>query len=138
MRYTRPIYCFLKELQGEGSNDLAAGLQTDCQLPDGPEVEIHQATATQTPAVVEQILEHWKTFGLCVPSKVLILHDRSQIGNTPLAGLERLLDHPLRPYLETLDKPSGNAIGHTRVSAERSSGRCLRYQQPCFNGAALV
>ncbi|MFZ2279979.1 MAG: hypothetical protein WAW39_19440 [Prosthecobacter sp.] len=115
LRYTRPIYCFLKELQGEGSHDLAASLQTDGQLPDGPEVEIHQATAKQTPAVVEQILDHWKTSGLCVPSKVLILHDRSQIVNTPLAGLERLLDHPLRPYLETLDQPSGNAIGHTSI-----------------------
>lgn len=115
LRYTRPIYRFLKELQGEGSHDLAASLQTDGQLPDGPEVEIHQATVTQTPFVVEQILDHWKTSGLCVPSKVLILHDRSQIGNTPLAGLERLLDHPLRPYLETLDQPSGNAIGHTSI-----------------------
>lgn len=102
LRYTRPIYCFLKELQGEGSHDLAASLQTDGQLPDGPEVEIHQATAKQTPAVVEQILDHWKTSGLCVPSKVLILHDRSQIVNTPLAELERLLDHPFAP----ISKPS--------------------------------
>jgi hypothetical protein len=46
---------------------------------------------------------------------VLILHDRSQISNTPLAGLEHLLDHPLRPYLETLDQPFGNAIGHTSI-----------------------
>jgi len=115
LRYTRPIYRFLKELNGEGSQDLAASLQTDGQLPDGPEVEIHQATAAQTPAVVEQILDHWKTSGLCAPSKVLILHDRSQIGNTPLAGLEQLLDHPLRPYLETLDQPTGDAIGHTSI-----------------------
>jgi hypothetical protein len=115
LRYTRPIYRFLKELNGEGSHDLAASLQTDGQLPDGPEVEIHQATAAQTPAVVEQILDHWKTSGLCAPSKVLILHDRSQISNTPLAGLEHLLDHPLRPYLETLDQPTGDAIGHTSI-----------------------
>ena len=46
---------------------------------------------------------------------MLILYDRSQISNTPLAGLENLLDHPLRPYLETLDQPSVNAIGHTSI-----------------------
>jgi hypothetical protein len=94
----------LKELDGEGSHDLAASLQTDGQLPDGPEVEIHQATAAQTPAVVEQILDHWKTSGLCAPSKVLILHDRSQIGNTPLAGLEICSIIPCGP----ISKPSTN------------------------------
>ena len=115
LRYTRPIYRFLKQLDGEGSNDLVTGLHSDRQLPDGPEVEIHQAVASQTPALVEQILDRWHSSGLCAPSKVLILHDRSQIGNTPLAGLENLLNHPLRPYLETLDQPSGNAIGHTSI-----------------------
>ena len=115
LRYTRPIYRFLKQLDGEGSHDLVAGLHSDGQLPDGPEVEIHQAAASQTPALVEQILDRWNSSGLCAPSKVLILHDRSQIGNTPLAGLENLLNHPLRPYLETLDQPSGNAIGHTSI-----------------------
>jgi hypothetical protein len=50
----------------------------------------------------------------------LILHDRSQIGYTPLAGLESLLDHPLRPYPETLDQPSGNAIGH--ISIHKAKG----------------
>jgi hypothetical protein len=115
LRYTRPIYRFLKQLHGEGSHDLAASLQTDGQLPDGPEVEIHQAAASQTPALVEQILDRWHSTGLCAPSKVLILHDRSQISNTPLAGLEQLLDHPLRPYLETLDQATGDAIGHTSI-----------------------
>ena len=115
LRYTRPIYRFLKQLDGEGSHDLVTGLHSDGQLPDGPEVEIHQTAASQTPALVEQILDRWHSTGLCAPSKVLILHDRSQIGNTPLAGLDNLFDHPLRPYLETLDQPSGNAIGHTSI-----------------------
>jgi hypothetical protein len=115
LRYTRPIYRFLKQLDGEGSRDLVAGLHSDGQMPDGPEVQIHSATASQTPALISEILDHWQSSGLCPPSKVLILHDRSQIGNTPLAGLESLLDHPLRPYLETLDEPFGNTIGHTSI-----------------------
>ena len=115
LRYTRPIYRFLKTLDGEGSHDLTAGLETDGQLPDGPDVEMHSATEANTATTVEQILDHWKTSGLCVPSKVLILHDRSRIESTPLAGLDRLLDHDLRPYLETLDQIGGGTVGHTSI-----------------------
>ena len=115
LRYTRPIYRFLKSLDSEGSCELSASLQTDGQLPDGPEVEIYQTTEALTSATVQQILDRWKTSGLCAPSKVLILHDRSQISSTPLAGLDQLLDHPLRPYLETLDQAADDAIGHTSI-----------------------
>lgn len=115
LRYTRPIYRFLKQLDGEGSHALVAGLQCDGQLPEGPEVVVHDSTPLQTPSIVEGILDAWETSGMCSPSKVLILYDRSQIAKTDLAGLESLNDHPLNPFLETINQPVSDAIGHSSI-----------------------
>jgi hypothetical protein len=115
LRYTRPIYRFLQTLNGEGSHHLVASLQSDGPLHEGPEVEIHQGTASEIPALVTRVLDHWQTSGLCDPTKVLILYDRSRISTTALAGLDSLLDHPLKPFLEIVDQPAANAIGHSSI-----------------------
>lgn len=115
LRYTRQIYRFLKSLDGEGSQQLVAGLQTDGQLPEGPEVEVQQGRSEDISALVEQVLAKWFASGLCEPNKVLILYDRSQIERSALAGRDRLLDRPLKPFLETVDQPNGDAIGHTSI-----------------------
>ena len=115
LRYTRQIYNFLKNLEAEGTVDLVRGLRSDHRLLDGPDVELQECPSEETSKTVEQILDHWQSSGLCSPSKVLILYDRSTIDRTALAGLESLHDHELRPFLETVDNPNHGAIGHTSV-----------------------
>ncbi|CAN5683298.1 hypothetical protein BH11VER1_BH11VER1_40920 [soil metagenome] len=115
LRYTRSIYRFLKTLDGEGSHQLVTSLQSDGQLPEGPEVEVYQGSTAEIPALVEQVLEKWRTSGLCDPSKVLILYGCSHINKSALAGLTTLLDSPLKPFLETVDQPACKAIGHSSI-----------------------
>lgn len=114
-RYARPVYRFLTQLDGEGTHDLVAGLQTDGGLPDGPDVVLREGAALELPAIVEQILEEWEASGLCTPSKVLILYDRSSISKTSLSGVSDLAGHALLPFAETLDRPQEAAIGHSSI-----------------------
>ena len=120
LRYTRPIYRFLTQLDGEGTHDLVAGLQTDGGLPDGPEVVLKEGAASEVPSIVGQILDEWESAGLCAPAKVLILYDRGHISRTPLAGLEDIGGHVLLPFTETLDKPQQGAVG--RASIHKAKG----------------
>lgn len=115
LRYTRPIYRFLTQLDGDGTHDLVAGLQTDGGLPDGQDVVLKEGTASELPQIVERILDDWQSAGLCVPSKVLILYDRSSISKTQLAAVKDLVGHTLLPFAETLDKPQEAAIGHSSI-----------------------
>lgn len=115
MRYTRPIFQFLKTLDQEGSEGLAAGLQASGKLLDGPEVVIRCGTPQETVKQVEKILREWEDDGLCDPGKVLILYARSNIDNTVLSGLEELHGRGLRPYLDTLDSNGEEYIGHSSI-----------------------
>ncbi len=115
VRYTLPVYQFLKQLDGDGTRELVAGLQTDGQLPGGSAVILKEAPADQIPQAVEQILTSWETSGLCVPSKVLILYDRSTMDRTALGGIESLCGHHLAPFLDLVDEPNHRNIGHTSI-----------------------
>lgn len=115
LRYTRPVHHFLKTLDGEGTHRLVAGLPSQGQLPDGPEVLLQAGTPEQIPAMVEEILTQWQSGGLCAPSKVLILYDRSRIDRTALAGIESLCDHPLKPFVEWIENPQSRSISHSSI-----------------------
>ncbi len=115
LRYTRQIHHFLKSLEAGGTMDLIRGLRTEHRLLDGPEVIFKEGPAHQTANSVEAVLDDWQSSGMCMPSKVLILYDRSTIGRSVLAGLESLHNHHLKPFLETLDSPNEQAIGHTSI-----------------------
>ncbi len=115
LRYTRQIFRFLKSLDAEGTHDLIGGLRSDQQLLDGPEVVLRDSASKDTAQAVESILDDWHSSGLCAPSKVLILYDRSTIDRTALAGFERLHDQDLRPFLEIVDNPNHGYIGHTSI-----------------------
>ncbi len=115
LRYASPVYRFLTQLDGEGTNELVAGLQTDGGLPDGPDVVLREGGALELPTIVKQVLEEWEASGLCTPSKVLILYDRSNISKTSLSGVSDLAGHALLPFTETLDRPQEAAIGHSSI-----------------------
>ena len=115
LRYTRQILRFLKSLEAEGTMHLVRGLRTEQRLLDGPEVVLMECASDQTAKAVETVLDEWQTSGLCSPSKVLILYDRSTIDRSVLAGLQSLHEHDLKPFLEVVDSPNQEAIGHTSI-----------------------
>jgi hypothetical protein len=115
LRYTRPVFQFLRGLEAEGTRELVYGLKSTGPLMDGPDVLLRGGTAEELPGLVEQVLEQWETSGLCPPTKVLILYERSSIDRSALAGIEKLREHPLQPYLELVDQPNHHSIGHSSV-----------------------
>ncbi|MEY4484734.1 MAG: hypothetical protein RL693_2186 [Verrucomicrobiota bacterium] len=115
LRYTRQILRFLQGLKAEGTDRLVSGLKSGQQLLDGPEVLLKGCASEDTVKIVEEVLAGWLSAGLCSPSKVLILYDRSTIDRTVLAGLESLHDHDLMPILEVVDNAKQGTIGHTSI-----------------------
>lgn len=115
LRYTRPIHEFLLQLNADGSRALVAGLPRCGSLIDGPDVSLHETSEASLVATLTDILAEWQTSGLCPPSKVLLLYDRSQLDRTPLAGLEALNNHQLVPYAELQANPQPHAIAHSSI-----------------------
>jgi hypothetical protein len=115
LRYTRPIHEFLLQLNAEGTQDLVAGLPRQGALIDGPEVTTHETSSDAAIETIAEILADWQASGLCTPSKVLLLYDRSQINRTPLAGVEFLHQHRLVSYGDLQDQPESNTIAHCSI-----------------------
>lgn len=115
LRYTRPIHEFLLQLEAEGTQELVAGLPRQGTLIDGPEVTLHETSSETAGGTIEGILADWQTAGLCTPSKVLLLYDRSQIHRTPLAGVESLHQHRLVPYGDLQENPAPNTMAHSSI-----------------------
>jgi hypothetical protein len=115
LRYTRPIHDFLLQLDADGTRDLVAGLPRQGALIDGPEVKIHETSKDAAAASITEILADWQSLGLCQPSKVLLLYDRSQISRTALAGIDSLLQHRLASYGDLQDSPEANTIAHCSI-----------------------
>lgn len=115
LRYTRPVFQFLRSLEADGTRELVTGVRSTGPLMDGPDVVQRRGTAEELPRLVEEVLSGWETSGLCPPSKVLILYERSSIERSALAGIEKLRDHPLKPYLDLVDQPNPRCIGHSSV-----------------------
>lgn len=115
LRYTRPVFQFLRSLEADGTRELVTGLKSTGPIMDGPDVVQRRGGAEELPRLVEEVLGEWETSGLCPPSKVLILYERSSIDRSALAGLEKLRGHPLKPYLEIVDQPNHRSIGHSSV-----------------------
>lgn len=115
LRYTRPVFDFLRSLEAEGTRELVAGLKSTVELMDGPDVLQRQGGAEELPRMVEEVLEEWEASGLCAPTKVLILYERSTIERSVLADIKELCNHPLKPYVEVVDKPNHHSIGHSSV-----------------------
>lgn len=100
VRYSRPVFQYLKGLQSKALADLNAGLLQRGSLPDGPEVTILQADRTEVAAAADKILATWFEQGWCRPEQVLVLSRHRQIKNSALAGCVALAGKPLVNHLE--------------------------------------
>jgi len=93
VRYTRPIFEFLKGFQSTGADLLAKGLGPARDLPEGPEVIIvREDPITEA---VEAIVRDWTGKGLCRLDEILILGHRSELRSSSLGDLEKIGPWPL-------------------------------------------
>ena len=115
VRYTRPLHEFLLSLEAEGTAALVGGLPRFCPLVDGIEIALHSTEPDKVPTILESILEDWKTQGICSPSKVLLLYDRSHIDKTPLAKTSSLCNHRLIPFADSMEQPGPGTLAHSSI-----------------------
>ena len=98
LRYTRPVFCFLKELRSQATAPLVDELRHRGRLLEGPGVELHQAQESKVASKVGEIVTRWIGDGFCRADEILILSPHGQRWRTGLEGREmvgawRLADH---------------------------------------------
>ena len=64
LRYTQPIFLYLKQLRSEATKHLVDAIHAHDQLPVGPEVVELNCSPEDTRELVEQIVQDWKSKGL--------------------------------------------------------------------------
>jgi hypothetical protein len=116
VRYTRPIFEFLKQLDSPRLKDLVAGLKRMGTLPTGPEVETLTTSADEAVDVVSRIIRRWLDEGHCLAEDVMVLSARSRREDGILRGCEHLAGLPLKDYLE------GGIARISTTSANKAKG----------------
>ena len=117
LRYTRPVYDFLRKLTVPGSSAYGASLGSPLYLGEGPEVVICESTEQETASRVTAIAKEWIGKGLCLPRDILILGSHRDRSRTSLGDTQELGSIPLCDYAATT--PPGSI---PYLSIHRSKG----------------
>jgi hypothetical protein len=99
LRYSLPIFRFLKTLKSDATASLVDNLRSRVSLPEGPDVELHDVEPTRTATKVEEIVSRWVRDGFCRLDEILILSphgikaktslaNHSMIGEWPVVGID--------------------------------------------------
>lgn len=116
LRFTQPIFNYLKTLRTEETKHLVDTIQAHDKLPTGPEVMQLSASSEKTIEAVEKILNDWKSKGLCRPSDVALIGPRKWLKDTALGGSALLCGYEVADYSEVI---SGKVA---YLGAHRSKG----------------
>lgn len=122
LRYTRPVFEFLKTLRAPGTEGLVAQLSEPDDLPEGPEVILYHlpgASHAEVKDEVGKIISGWTEVGYCRPEEVLILHTRTDLRKSALGDCREIAGLPLVEYGTPLE-PDQEAIRH--LSINRAKG----------------
>ena len=98
LRFTRPIYSFLREAAGDPAHALFDGLLPHLHAPEGPAVEVWSAAQDGTVAAVESILKGWIQSGLCKTKDICILGLHKTLEGSSLKGQTEVSGCPLKDY----------------------------------------
>ncbi|NBB79813.1 MAG: DEAD/DEAH box helicase family protein [Verrucomicrobia bacterium] len=82
LRYTMPIYHYLKTLRADATKHLVDAIEAHDGLPTVPEVEQREVNELQVKDAVESIVSKWKEAGLCKPSDVVLIGPRKWLDNS--------------------------------------------------------
>jgi len=122
LRYTRPIYDFLRTLNAPGTEGLLERLCEPDDLPEGPDViqaDLEETTTQRVRSAVEEIIQNWIEDGYCQAEDILLLHARTRLQDSAIGPCETLSGLPLVEYGET--RESGRkCIRH--LSINRAKG----------------
>ena len=116
LRYSLPIFRFLKLLKSEATMSLADNLRSRTTLPEGPDVELHDVEPTGTKAKVEDIISRWVSDGFCCLDEILILSPHGTKAKTSLANHSRIGKWPVVGIHE--QKPGSLAL----ISINKAKG----------------
>ena len=95
LRYTLPIFRFLKTLQSEATSRLVNNLRYRSVPPEGPDVELCEVEPGRTVSKVEEVVTRWVNDGFCQLDEILILSPHGAKGKTSLANYSRIGEWPL-------------------------------------------
>src|SRR6516164_3216127 len=73
LRYTLPIFRFLKTLQSKATSRLVNNLRYRTVPPEGPDVELCEVEPGRTVSKVEEVVTRWVNDGFCQLDEILIL-----------------------------------------------------------------
>lgn len=97
LRYSGPMYRFLKTLESDGTRSLLESFDHRGPLHEGPEVEMYASESASTPGVVREIVLRWIAQGLCRTDEILIISRRKDLSATSLANVGSIGEWPLVP-----------------------------------------
>jgi hypothetical protein len=95
LRYSLPIFRFLKTLQSEATSSLVNNLQYRTLPPEGPDVEIYEVESDRTAPKVEEVVTRWVNDGFCRLDEILVLSPHGTKEKTSLANYSRIGEWPL-------------------------------------------
>jgi hypothetical protein len=95
LRYTLPIFRFLKTLQSEATSRLVNNLRYRTVPPEGPDVELCEVEPGRTVSKVEEVVTRWVNDGFCQLDEILILSPHGTKAKTSLANYSRIGEWPL-------------------------------------------
>jgi hypothetical protein len=116
VRYTKPIFSFLKELRVKALEGLVDGLGDRGVLIEGPKVQQLKASKLDLPNVVSGVVKKWVDQGFARPEQILILSQHSTARKSGLSGVSAIAGFPLVDYL----KRQTGAVSFT--SANKAKG----------------
>jgi hypothetical protein len=116
LRYTLPIFQYLKGLRAPGTARLGDCIEAHEHLPAGMDVVERTATKESTTEVVEAIIADWKVKGLCKPTDIAIIGPKKWLKNSSLGEGATLCGFAVADYNE-------DVIGKiSYIGAHRSKG----------------
>ena len=133
LRYTRPVFCFLKGLQSETTAPLVNELRHRGRLLEGPDVELHQAQEGKAASKVGEIVTRWIADGFCRADEILILSPHGEKSRSGLAGREMIGAWKLADYEQKAAGPGFVLVGQQGQGAGftgRDSHRPQTFSRP--------
>lgn len=87
LRYTLPIFRYLKTLNCPGTRHLIDPLRAHGDLPTGPQVEVVSVSAAaQVFSAIEGIIRKWRTQGLCRPEEIALIGPRKSLAGSSVGA----------------------------------------------------
>lgn len=116
LRYTMPIYNYLKTLRSKATEHLVDAIEAHDGLPTGPEVVQREVDQLQVCEAVESVVAGWKEAGLCKPSDVVLIGPRKWLADSSVGQGTTLCGFEIADY----DEDVRGKLGY--IGAHRSKG----------------